>query len=689
MVHKVLFVTGLLLVIAGWGIVMYGCPELQIFPEKIPVSTLPPEQKLLVDDYKAERYIVELTAPPKLAQIQQENVMAELMTMGINVERRYDVVNALVVKNVDYNKLLTIASMPDVKRIYEDEKIVRIFDEPLATSSFSIASSLHRQGYTGEGVMVFVVDSGIDATIPQLQRNGESVVKVSYSIYGVNYTHWHGTAVATIIASQDESYGLGVAYGCDLGSVCVFDYDGSAYIADILDGFDFIAKWYRNHDVFTVVSCSFGVSQDNWHCGGWSDPCIICEAVNELANMGIPVVVAAGNDDDTGYSINCPGQAKGCLTVGAVDADMNIAYFSSRGPTTDNKPKPDVVAYGVDIKVAKPGGVVSVASGTSFSTPHVAGVIACLGQKYGRDYTPSQYYDAVRSTAIDLGQPGFDYEYGYGMVNATRAFLAMQEMQPYRPFYIAGVPMIVVGAILMTAPAWGRKKLSWKHSKGHNSINWFGPAPPGTYNSIPKRRASVELDGYVATILFISLAWISANMPSLQNIAFYYFLFVLLYVLGWIIVHINPRSGVLCYIGMGRADAPAEGYVYAMLIAVAFIVTVGMIGGITIPSLEIGGLLLSLYMSCFVVPIAEEGGFSGLLLPTLCEDLGVIPGIIITSIAFGMFHWAVYSANMAYIIALTLFRIPMCAVVLYQRDIAGATLAHAFINFVAVITAVR
>ena len=173
--------------------------------------------------------------------------------------------------------------------------------------------------------------------------------------------------------------------------------------------------------------------------------------------MGIPVVVAAGNNGPHN-DINCPGQAQHVLTVGAVDANKEIAWFSSRGPTTDGNQKPDVVAYGVNIKSIDTEGNTIVASGTSFSTPLVAGVIACLGQKYGYSYSPEQYYDAVRKSAEDLGAPGVDYEYGWGFVNASSAFTAMESMIPQEVYYKIGVPIFCVGIVLTTAPIWKRRR---------------------------------------------------------------------------------------------------------------------------------------------------------------------------------------------------------------------------------------
>ena len=166
----------------------------------------------------------------------------------------------------------------------------------------------------------------------------------TFTISGSDYVQWHGNAVASIIVS--------IAPDVSLINVMVFQPDGSAYLADILQGLDFIQRWHRSHlDVPLIVSNSWGISQDTWHCGGWQSPCIICEAINSLTKQGIAVVNAGGNDGSIHDAINCPGQAYYALCVASVDKDLRWSYFSSVGPTTDGNKKPDVAEIGENVVV--------------------------------------------------------------------------------------------------------------------------------------------------------------------------------------------------------------------------------------------------------------------------------------------------------------------------------------------------
>ena len=456
MKSKAIFISGLLLAAFGLGLVAYGNQSVimekisEITPHEYHIQYIPPEEKLHISNATTGvgTYIIELTNPPETASIQQDRLILQIQDMGGQILRRYTTtVNAITV-NLPRNRIMSLACNPDIKRIYEDR---RIFSIPYEENNSIGTNISFPHEYTGKGVMVFVIDTGINGDLPQFQNNNHSVVSVYYSTYnGVKYTHWHGTFCGYIIHE--------IAPDAELGSICVFDYDGQAWLSDVIDATDYVAVWHRQHpNVFTTVSCSFGISQSAWHGGGWSNPCIVCEAFNSLANMGIPVVVAAGNDGPDTRTINCPGQAQYVLTVGAVDKDKNIAWFSSRGPTTDEHRKPDVVAYGVDIKGIDTKGNDKISSGTSFSTPMVAGVVAQLGEKYGYSYTPKQYYDAIRSSAIDLGEKGYDYDYGYGFVNVTGSFNAMASMTPTKVYTNVGIPIFVIGVAFMAAPVWRRR----------------------------------------------------------------------------------------------------------------------------------------------------------------------------------------------------------------------------------------
>jgi subtilisin family serine protease len=318
---------------------------------------------------------------------------------------------------------------------------------------------LWRDGLDGSGVVVAVVDTGINSKIPAMQRNGKTIVIDSLQLYG-EYVMWHGTAVASCIASQDAER-KGVAPGVNLLNVEVFQPNGGASYWDILKGWDWVAEWKAKHPNMYVICCnSLGSHPLACKSGGWASPSILDEAANEMVIFhDIPMIVAAGNKASFGpfstlkyaLMINSPGQAQHVLTVGAVDDNLQLAPFSCRGGTMDGKPKPDVVAPGARINMFDDRGQKITKDGTSFATPLVAGCAALIAQEH-QEYSAKQIQDCFKSSAMDLGVHGYNKEYGHGMVDAEVALAVINGQQPeetYTPIF--GI-IIVIGVIALFIP---------------------------------------------------------------------------------------------------------------------------------------------------------------------------------------------------------------------------------------------
>jgi hypothetical protein len=190
---------------------------------------------------------------------------------------------------------------------------------------------------------------------------------------------------------------------------------------------------------------SWGYLIDNsicWYYGyyGW-DADDYDQIVTGLYGRRIVVVFAAGNE--RGYShcagykpygnIPPPGTAKNVITVGATNSnDDSMTWFSSWGPVDDGRVKPDVVAPGDEvggewgIKSTYPENSYYLDQGTSMAAPAVSGVSALLIQQYrsiygGADPWPSTVKALLIHTAVDRGNPGPDYAFGYGRVDAQAA----------------------------------------------------------------------------------------------------------------------------------------------------------------------------------------------------------------------------------------------------------------------------
>ena len=139
-----------------------------------------------------------------------------------------------------------------------------------------------------------------------------------------------------------------------------------------------------------------------------------------LAAKGILLVNSAGNDGMAPWKkINVPADADNIITVGAVTPDRRNATFSSIGPTADGRVKPDVMAQGSPTAVITGRGTIIKDVGTSFSTPLVAGLAACLWQALPGK-TASDMVRLIRKCADNTAAP--DNIYGYGIPDFWKAY---------------------------------------------------------------------------------------------------------------------------------------------------------------------------------------------------------------------------------------------------------------------------
>ncbi|MFE6379031.1 S8 family serine peptidase [Streptomyces roseolus] len=274
-------------------------------------------------------------------------------------------------------------------------------------------------GLTGKGVKVAVLDTGVDASHPDLAGR---VAESKSFIEGeeVADRNGHGTHVASTVGGSGAGSGgkeKGVAPGATLAVGKVLGDEGSGTESQIIAGMEWAAK-----DVDAkIVSMSLGSREGS----DGTDP--MARAVDTLsAETGALFVVAAGNSGAPG-TIGSPGAADSALTVGAVDSADEAAYFTSKGPRhRDQALKPDLSAPGVGILAARSGltggtGLYTSMNGTSMATPHVAGVAALLAEQHP-DWTGARLKDALMSSSKPLGASAYDL--GAGRVDVAAAIAA-------------------------------------------------------------------------------------------------------------------------------------------------------------------------------------------------------------------------------------------------------------------------
>jgi subtilisin len=229
--------------------------------------------------------------------------------------------------------------------------------------------SLWDQGLTGKGVLVGHLDTGVDGTHPALRRAIASFAEFDSLGRQVvpnpdpRDSDDHGThTAATIAARSVDGHHVGVAPGAKLASAIVIE--GGQIVARVLGGMDWtVAQGVR------VLNMSLGLP-------GWVDDFLpIMQIVRE---RGVLPVFAVGNEGP-GTS-RSPGNYTESLSVGAFDRGEQLAWFSSsqRFKRKEDPTVPDLVAPGVGVISARPGGGFQAMDGTSMATPHIAGLVALL-----------------------------------------------------------------------------------------------------------------------------------------------------------------------------------------------------------------------------------------------------------------------------------------------------------------------
>ena len=337
---------------------------------------------------------------------------------------------AVIYSKSDVDALLSIAG---VISIYSEKRLKPAVIFNISASGYDLSKDIdnmfHRATgvWSGRGVTVAIIDTGIDYTHPDFfDESNKSMVKLLVSIMyrteTQNYLIWsfekngsvdqllafdkgvwnrygepafldingHGTHVAGIIAGRGwASSGRykGIAPGARLVIVKAFDGSGSSSIDLCLSALQWVYSYGKLYNI-SILSLSWGA----YFASDGSDPLSL--AVDAIVlDKGIWVFAAAGNAGNYPNTIAVPGVAKKAITIGAWDAYYDkLAWFSSLGPTVDNRMKPDFVASGVMVVSTKSryaninaptiDNYYVALSGTSMATPTAAGIAANFIEYY-------------------------------------------------------------------------------------------------------------------------------------------------------------------------------------------------------------------------------------------------------------------------------------------------------------------
>lgn len=282
---------------------------------------------------------------------------------------------------------------------------------------------LHRQGYEGQGIIIGVCDGGFPGIesmdlMDSLRADGRLMTVRDFVWLGdsVFSIHPHGTSVLSLMAS----YKPGMMVGTAPRATYVLCRTENTLVETLLEEYNWAAAAeYLDSLGADIITSSLGYFYFDYNghnhtladLDGNTAPMSI--ASNIAATRGMLVINAAGNDGMSNpQHLGAPADAELVLTVGAATHDGTRASFSSYGPTADGRVKPDVMALGEEVPCANADGNLNASNGTSLACPIMAGMMACLWQRYP-DWTPAQLCDSVRAWGNFADHP--DLMAGYGI----------------------------------------------------------------------------------------------------------------------------------------------------------------------------------------------------------------------------------------------------------------------------------
>jgi subtilisin family serine protease len=305
------------------------------------------------------------------------------------------------------------------------------------------APSLWNLGYTGQGVVVANLDTGVDVSHPDLATRWRGGSNSWYDPNGQHAAPYdaegHGTQTMGLLVGGDAGgTSIGVAPGAQWIAVKIFNDAGSASLSAIHAAF----QWLLDPDDNPDTPDAPDIVNNSW---GFPDLVNSCDQqfeldIQALRAAGIAVVFGGGNASVPAGTLSTsipPANNPGALAVGYTDLSKEIVADSSRGPSACGggiyphlvAPGSGVLTSDLNLGIANP---YTTVFGSSFAAPQVAGVLALLLSAYP-NATVVELEQALQNSAQDLGSGGPDNTYGFGLVDALRAYSYLSLHKIYLP----------------------------------------------------------------------------------------------------------------------------------------------------------------------------------------------------------------------------------------------------------------
>lgn len=376
--------------------------------------------------------------------------LKQIQMMGATIMSKSKWNNTVVVRTADstmatafgalpfVREVVHVWTAPDTLKVVTRDKVVsqmkessRVKDRHYGNGGSQIGllngKGLHDKGYRGQGMTIAVLDGGFMnadriKAIQDIKILGykDCVVTPTPTIFAETD---HGTQVLSCMGANVPEFLVGTAPEAqfwliraeEVATEMLVEEDYWAAAAEFADsvGVDLINSSLGYQDFDIKAQDHTYVQQD-----GYST--LISRTASMLAHKGIILCNSAGNDGMGQWKkINFPADAHNILAVGAINVSKNNAVFSSVGPSQDLRVKPDVMALGSPAATIGGDGEISWSMGTSFSSPIMCGMVACLWQALPT-LTATEVMNLVRMSADNYTTP--NNVFGYGLPDFMKAY---------------------------------------------------------------------------------------------------------------------------------------------------------------------------------------------------------------------------------------------------------------------------
>ncbi len=334
----------------------------------------------------------------------------------LKIIKKFDLIPSIYV-NLKKEQIVTYDKENIIKLIEENQKLyLSMLDviEILELDNYRTSQI----SYTGKDITIGIIDDGINTTFPSISKivKSQQILnkrKKSVKLKNNNKEVTHGTIMASIIGNQfkdfDDNF-IGIAPNVNISDFDISNLKKEFYFSNILEIFDRIVNQSLKIDILLISLTTLQPSDGKD---------ILSLACDMFVDRGIIIVCPAGNLGPKPYSIGSPSAAEKVITIGSLDKEFSISEFSGRGPTLDERMKPDFCLPGSKIKVPLSNDLRVNVSGTSVSASIGVGLIALI-----KEHNPNMLYNDIlillKKSSINL-----NYEraaQGYGIITVPNIF---------------------------------------------------------------------------------------------------------------------------------------------------------------------------------------------------------------------------------------------------------------------------